>query len=195
MNAKAEQRPGRVSTVVVPKSRLLVGALPGIDWSDAYAVSFPRRPPGDPQEWADAIFHSPPLWVAALVGVREVLVRVVGIERGGPHAFDTVSWNADEVLLGIDQRHLSFRASVLLEPTRVVLSTVVQVHNRRGRAYSAVVRRVHPLVARSMLRRAARTMSVTPGGQSSGIERRSPTGRSESGNANEPARTHHSITS
>jgi len=195
MTTKTEQRPGRVSTVAVPRSALLAVALPGIDWSDAYAVSFPDRPPGDPQEWADAIFHSPPAWVAALFGVREVLVRVVGIERGGPHAFDTVSWNADEVLLGIDQRHLSFRASVLLEPTRVVLSTVVQVHNKRGRAYSAVVRRVHPVVVRTMLRRAARTMSVTPGSQSSGIERRSPTTRSVSGNASEPARTHHCITS
>jgi hypothetical protein len=195
MNTMTEQRPGRVSAVTVPESPLLARALPRMDWSDAYAVAFPGLRPGNPQEWADAIFHSPPLWVAALVGVREVLVCLVGIERGGSHAFDTVAWNADEVLLGIDQRHLSFRASVLVEPTRVVLSSVVQVHSRRGRAYSAVVRRIHPVVVRAMLRRAARTMTLSAGGQSSGMERRSPTGRSVSGNAREPARTHHSITS
>jgi hypothetical protein len=63
------------------------------------------------------------------------------------------------VLLGIDQSHLGFRASVLLESRRVVLSTVVRVHNRRGRAYSAVVRRLHPLVVRTMLARAARTVA------------------------------------
>jgi hypothetical protein len=156
MNAK-------VSAVAVPESALLVGALPGVEWSDAYAVSFPGRPPGHPQDWVDAIFHSPPLWIGVLFGAREVLVRIVGIERGGSHAFDTVSANDDEVLIGIDQRHLSFRASVLLEPTRVVLSTVVSVHNRRGRAYWALVRRIHPVVVRTMLTRAARTLSNSPG--------------------------------
>jgi Protein of unknown function (DUF2867) len=155
------ERPGEVRAVAVPKSPLLAGALAAVDWSDAYAVSFPGRPPGDPLAWADAIFHSPPLWVGALFGVREVLVRLIGIEPGGGHAFDTVAWHADEVLLGIDQRHLAFRASVLLAPHRVVLTTVVTVHNRRGRAYSAVVRRVHPVVIRAMLARAARRMAAS----------------------------------
>ena len=150
-----------VSTVDVPDSPLLSDALPSIDWSDAYALSFPEGPRGHPQEWADAIFHRPPLWIGVLFGVREVLVRIVGIERGGSHVFDTISSDADEVLLGIDQGHLSFRASVLLEPTRVVLSTVVKVHNGRGRAYSALVRRVHPVVVRTMLARAARKMAPT----------------------------------
>jgi uncharacterized protein DUF2867 len=150
----------RTEPVAVPRSRLLAGALPAVDWSDAYAVSFPGRPPGDPQQWADAIFHSPPLWVGALFGVREVLVRLAGIEPGTRHAFDTLDWNPDEVLLGIDQSHLGFRASVLLERRRVVLSTVVRVHNRRGRLYSAVVRRVHPLVVRSMLARAAQRVAA-----------------------------------
>jgi Protein of unknown function (DUF2867) len=152
------QRPGEAYVVAVPQTSLLVDALPVVDWSDAYAVSFPGRPPGNPQEWADAIFHRPPLWVAALFGVREALVRLVGIEPGGDHAFDTIAWHPDEVLVGIDQSHLGFRASVLLERRRVVLSTVVHVHNRRGRAYSALVRRVHPLVVRTMLSRAARRM-------------------------------------
>ena len=155
------QRLGEVTTVAVPPSPLLARALPSIDWSDAYAVSLADRPNGYPQEWADAIFRSPPLWVGLLFGVREVLVRTIGIERGGSHVFDTVSWRPDEVLLGIDQGHLSFRASVLLEPHRVVLTTVVKVHNRRGRLYSALVRRVHPVVVRTMLARAARTMTAS----------------------------------
>jgi hypothetical protein len=49
---------------------------------------------------------------------------------------------------------------VLLERRRVVLSTVVRVHNRRGRLYSAVVRRIHPLVVRSMLARAAQRVAA-----------------------------------
>jgi hypothetical protein len=152
------ERPGRPYAVGVPASPLLASALPAVDWSDAWAVACPQGPPGDPQQWADAAFHAPPVWVKVLFGLREAAVGLVGIERGGSHAFDIVAWSPDEVLVGIDQQHLSFRASVLLEPRRVVLSTVVQVHNRRGRAYSAVVRRLHPLVVRTMLARAANAM-------------------------------------
>ena len=149
-------RPRRAHQVAVPRSPLLTRALPAVDWSDAYAVSFADGPPGDPLAWADAVFHAPPPWVRVLFGLREATVRLAGIERGGAHAFDTLAWSADELLLGIDQKHLSFRASVLLEPTRVVVSTVVHVHNRRGRAYSALVRRIHPMVVRAMLSKAAR---------------------------------------
>jgi len=146
---------GRVSAVPVPVTLLLAEALPQVDWADAYAV---RRPAGssmDPQVWANAVFREPPLWVGALLVVRESVVRLVGIDRAGSGAFDPVARANNEVLLGIDQSHLAFRASVLCEPERVVVSTVVNVHNRRGRFYSLIVRRVHPAVVRAMLRRAA----------------------------------------
>jgi hypothetical protein len=138
----------------------LAHALPSVDWSDAYAVTVAGGPVRHPQQWADAIFQEPPPWVRALFGVRELLVRAVGIEPGGSHVFDTVSWSPNEVLLGVDQGHLGFRASVLVEPGRVVVSTVVEVRNRRGLVYSALVRRLHPFVIRGMLARAARKMAA-----------------------------------
>ena len=88
-------KPGHVYAIPLPTTPLLTGALPYVDWSDAYAVLTPRGAPRrDPQEWAGAIFHSPPLWVRALFGVREVAVRLVGIERGGSHVFATVTGEA-----------------------------------------------------------------------------------------------------
>ena len=153
-------RSRRPCLVPVPWSPLLADALPRVDWSDAYAVPVsPEAPCRDAQEWADAVFHAPPLWVRALFGLRELLVGAVGIERGGAHVFDTVSRRADEVLLGVDQAHLSFRASVLVERDRVVVTTLVALHNRRGAAYSALVRRVHPLIVRTLLARAAQAMA------------------------------------
>ena len=77
-------KPGRVYAIPLPTTPLLTGALPYVDWSDAYAVFTPSGAPRhDPQEWADAIFHGPPLWIRALFGLREVVVRLMGIERGG----------------------------------------------------------------------------------------------------------------
>jgi hypothetical protein len=147
-----------VTAVPVPVTLLLADALPRVDWSDAYAVRRPAGSSADPQVWADAVFREPPLWVGALLVVRESLVRLVGIDRAGGRAFDPVARVDDEVLLGIDQSHLAFRASVLCEPERVVVSTIVNVHNRRGRLYCLVVRVVHPAVVRAMLRRAAARM-------------------------------------
>lgn len=153
---------GRVSAVPVPGTPLLAEALPHVDWADAYAVGRPDGSPSDPQVWADAVFRSAPVWVGALLVARESLVRLVGIDRAGRQAFDPVARTDDEVLLGIDQSHLDFRASVLCEPERVVVSTVVHLHNRRGRFYSLIVRRAHPTVVRAMLRRAAARMPLEP---------------------------------
>jgi hypothetical protein len=154
-------------TMETPRSRptepqrtpLLTGALPHVDWRDAQAVAALPGTPLDPQAWADAVFRDPPRWVLAALGLRELLVGLVGIHRGGPGAFDTLARTGNEVLLGTDSNHLDFRASVRREPDRVVLTTVVRLHNRRGRVYSALVRPVHPIVVRAMLNRAARRIT------------------------------------
>ncbi len=154
-------RAGTVIAVDVPDTPLLAIALTNATWSDAYAAFVPIGAEGrDPQEWADKIFRAPSWPVRALIGVRQLAVRAVGIEPGSSHAFDTLARTPNEVLLGTDQKHLSFRASVLVEVDRVVVSTVVQVHNHRGRAYFAIVCRIHPWVVRRMLARATKRMEV-----------------------------------
>jgi hypothetical protein len=108
------------------------------------------------------MFRDPPAWVVGAMGLREALVGTVGIARGGESSFDTVARTDDEVLLGTDERHLDFRTSVRREPDRVVLSTVVHLHDARGRAYFALVRLVHPVIVRAMLTRAAHRLSRRP---------------------------------
>ncbi len=97
----------RAREVEVSSGGLLPGALPRVDWSDAYAVTDVEGLPEDPQVWADAVFRGPPTWVRLLLGLREALVGLVGIERAGSSAFDTLERTDTEVLLGIDQRHLT----------------------------------------------------------------------------------------
>jgi hypothetical protein len=142
-----------------PTGGLLDGALPRVDFVDAHEVRWRPGMPTDPQVWADAIFRDPPAWVVAALGLRQALVGLVGIDRGDGSSFATVARAADEVLLGTDERHLDFRASVRREATRVVVTTVVTLHNARGRGYFAIVRPLHPIVVRSMLNRAARRLS------------------------------------
>ncbi len=156
----------RVRAVPVPTAAtLLHDSVHRPELADAFAL---RVPPGtsiDPQEWADAVFRSPPRVVVALLHLRNRLVTPFGIERGDASAFDTIARTDREVLLGTDASHLAFRAGVLVEPdadgTTVTVATLAATRSRAGRAYLGAVRLVHPLVVRAMLRHAGRT-TVAP---------------------------------
>lgn len=139
-------------------------ALERPDFVDAFAVRLRPGMPTDPVRWASAIFDRPPRWVRALMAARQALVGLVGIDRGDRSTFAVRAHTAAEAVVGADARHLDFRAVVAVEPTRVVLTTVVRQHNRRGRAYFALVRRVHPAVVAAMLTRAATRLSRAPRG-------------------------------
>src|SRR5918999_1023516 len=96
----------RARTAGAPNTSLLAGALPRVDWTDAHAVAAMPGTPLDPQAWADAVFRDPPRWVLAALGLRELLVGFVGIDRSGAGAFDTLARTENEVLLGTDSDHL-----------------------------------------------------------------------------------------
>ncbi|GGQ61473.1 DUF2867 domain-containing protein [Couchioplanes azureus] len=155
----------RVRAVPVPAATLLEGTIGRPDLADAFALRVPPGTTTDPQDWADAVFRNPPRAVVALLRLRNRLVAPFGIERGDESAFATITRTDREVLLGTDAGHLDFRAGVLVEPdadgTTVTVSTLAATRSPAGRAYLAVVRLVHPLVVRAMLRHAGRT-TVAP---------------------------------
>jgi hypothetical protein len=61
-------------------------------------------------------------------------------------------------VLGVDDRHLDFRASVLLRraDNRLAITTAVRCHNLLGRLYLASILPFHILVAADVLRRLRR---------------------------------------
>ncbi|GIE47406.1 hypothetical protein Ani05nite_09400 [Amorphoplanes nipponensis] len=157
---------GRVRAVPVPAAAtLLHGSLGRPELADAFALRVPPGTTTDPQAWADAVFRRPPRVVVALLRLRNRLVVPLGIERGDASAFDTIGRDDRQVLLGTDAGHLDFRAGVLVQPdaagTTVTVATLAATRSRAGRAYLAVVRLVHPLVVRAMLRHAGR-VTVAP---------------------------------
>jgi hypothetical protein len=103
--------------------------------------------------------------------VRDAIVACLGLKTARHLAtladrvgiFKVYSTNQAEIVLGEDDKHLDFRISILCfeeaetEGSRqLVFSTVVQCHNRLGRAYIFVIAPFHRLVVRASLRRAAR---------------------------------------
>lgn len=142
-------------------SRLLPDALPRVDFADAFQVSAHPSLPSEPEIWRDA-FLRPPAVVRALMRTRNALVRLAGIRPASrDDAFAAIARDEGrEVLMGTDDGHLDFRLSVLTDGQRITFTTLVAVHNRRGRLYWAVVRWFHPPVVRAMARRAHREIAL-----------------------------------
>ncbi|MFD7664038.1 DUF2867 domain-containing protein [Streptomyces sp. NPDC059788] len=147
LNRLLWDRPTAVA--VPPGARLARTAFARTDFTDAWQLPLPPGMPRDPAAWK-------------------------GVLRGAfPEQGRATTADGGELLLGRDARHLDFRASILIESPaagpgertvghdgRVTLSTVVRLHNTGGRLYFAVVRRVHPVLARATLRRTHRRLAL-----------------------------------
>jgi uncharacterized protein DUF2867 len=144
-----------VQTVAVPPSPMAERTLPRVDYADAFAVALPADAPRDPEALADRVFHSPPKWVLAAMGARNALVRAIGLKTPGSArtGFPLLHRDEREVVFGLDDRHLDFRVSVIVEGDTAVVATHVWLRNALGRAYFAPVRLVHPIVVKAMMRR------------------------------------------
>ena len=79
--------------------------------------------------------------------------------------FPILSRSESELVLGVDDRHLDFKLSILIRASDgeidfdVVATTVVDCHNNFGRAYLTLIKPFHVLVVRSNLNRALETMA------------------------------------
>jgi Protein of unknown function (DUF2867) len=167
---------GRITSVAIPATSDIARFYPATDLADAFAIDLPAGTTTSPEVLARFIFSHQAPWVAALMTLRDALVASFGlktskqlrksVDKAAPPRvgiFKVYSANAQEIVLGEDDRHLDFRASVLRSviagsagEQRLVLSTVVRCHNRLGRFYIFVIAPFHRLVVRASLRRASR---------------------------------------
>lgn len=139
--------------------------LPRPDHCDVLVVPLPPGAPTDPATWARAVFdvRHGPRWVAALLRVRQVAVRAIGLAPAPHDTFVVREVQGEEALLAFDDRHLDFRVGVAVDAHRDLLrvTTAVRLHGWRGRVYFTPVRVVHPLVTAAMIRSAVRRYRVT----------------------------------
>ncbi|MER5541071.1 DUF2867 domain-containing protein [Streptomyces sp. NPDC002586] len=152
----------RVLSVPIPDDSSLQSLVPRVDYSDAFAVRLPPDAGTDAGEWADRFFADPPSWIRRMLALRDALVGMFGLKTNDLEAavpFPELTRTEREVVYGVDDRHLDFRASVHVarsgEDVRLSVATVVHQHSLFGRLYFLPVRVVHPLIIRSMLRRVA----------------------------------------
>ncbi|UZN04031.1 DUF2867 domain-containing protein [Cellulomonas sp. S1-8] len=134
--------------------------LPRPDFCDVTVVPLPADAATDPAAWALAVFDVArgPRWVAALMGVRQAAVRLLGLTPAPRDTFAVREVQGEEALLAFDDRHLDFRVGVGVDTERHLLRvvTAVRLHGWRGRVYFAPVRLAHPVVTEAMMRSAVR---------------------------------------
>ena len=169
-----------VREVPLPDGSLVSRAFAVTHYADAFALTLPAgaAPGGD--ALVRALASSMPWWVAALLRVRDRAVALVGLKslggvereaaerttfQPGDRAglFNIYARTDDEILMGADDRHLNFRASMLVRADAdghaAVLSTVVRYNGRLGRFYFFFVRPFHRRIIPAMLRRVRRQLA------------------------------------
>jgi Protein of unknown function (DUF2867) len=131
------------------------------DFVDMAAVPLPPGAPTDPRVWARAVFSHPPLPVKALLGLRQLLVPLIGVPRAPRSIFDVDEVVGEEAVIAVDDVHLDFRCGVAVDPARALVrvTTVVRLKGWRGRLYFAPVRLAHSPVVHAMLAGASRRLA------------------------------------
>ena len=164
----------RVRFVHPPAESGMAHLFPSADMVDAYAIAIPAGTGRDIDTLVHAVLGNPAPWFRVLLAVRDTIMAAIGVKTSGDvrtragesgaetiDFFPVLSRSNSELIVGEDDRHLDFRASVLLRAgtggmgDEVVATTVVHCHNRLGRGYLALIMPFHRLVVRSNLRRAA----------------------------------------
>lgn len=166
-----------VRPCAVPADSALARLLPGAHFHDAYevAVAHPER---SALQHLQAALAATPAWVDGAMWLRNRVVACFGLKNLGglgqarraeqppPRQpgdrvgiFTLRSLSDDEVLVEDDDRHLRVVLSVRRlpahgeQPARIVLGTVVHLHNLLGRLYMLPVTPMHKLIAPAVLAR------------------------------------------
>lgn len=164
----------KVTAVALPSPSLVEHALTPCHYFDTFSVLAPMSTFGCVDALARASTEMP-RWVDLLMGLRNRIVKVFGLKTepdemlrsayDGPIVpgsavgiFPVLARSPDEILMGLDDKHLDFRFSLALqlrpEGECAIATTTVRFNNLWGRLYFAVVKPFHRRIIPSMLRAA-----------------------------------------
>lgn len=165
----------RIRQVPCPSDSAISEWLREASLADAFAVDLTAQEAARGIEsLARSTLGHPAPWLRALLSIRDMAVRPLGVksseqmrrqavDAGADHIdfFRIISRTESEIVVGEDDRHLDFRASLLLRRNddttgaELVATTVVHCHNLAGRAYLFAIAPFHRQVIRSNLASAA----------------------------------------
>ncbi|BDD11444.1 hypothetical protein FUAX_38760 (plasmid) [Fulvitalea axinellae] len=160
----------------VPDSEGIRNALSRVDFSDTFSTTNHQD---SLEEIAKLIFgKKPPAWVQGLFRFRIAVGKLFGLKsvtpddysqefsEGGYIGFFKIFRIAEnEIIVGEDDKHLKFRASILKtdEPDfNIKVTTLVEFNNAMGKMYMFSIGPFHRMVVKSMIKNAEKRNKDTP---------------------------------
>ena len=150
----------------IPEKSIVTNGFDSIDYFDTYRIVSSTS--GSAAEIADRIFkHNMPDWAKWLMYIRASIVWIFGIKTGKEMMreeqeaiFPVIEQNENEIVSGVNDKHLDFRVSVLIDRENlfIYLTTIVHFNNIWGRMYFLPVKPFHNLIIKSMLCKVAKTL-------------------------------------
>ena len=159
-----------IKTKRIPENSLISKDFNNFHYCDSYSIKTQTNESID--KITTDIFQTPK-WADMLMGVRNTVVKLVGLKSGGYKKninisdyypigsravyFTVIDRNENEILMAENDKHLNFRVSVMtnrIENSVIInLTTLVKYNNFLGRLYFLPVRPFHSIIVISMLRR------------------------------------------
>lgn len=124
------------------------------------------RPGTTAEEVVRGFFTSAPPMMKALMGLRNVLVKLFGLKTGAGSPpldsspivagrkiglFEIAEIDEHHVVMGTDDKHLDFRVRITIEDTVVTCRTQVKFNNSTGRFYFRAIQPFHHVIVPKIL--------------------------------------------
>lgn len=155
----------KVKEESTPATEGIQHALPTIDFTDTFSTTNHQE---DLKTISKLIFATLPNWIGFLMKIRNTIVKRFGLKAEKPenyHSsfevggfigfFQIFSIDQNEIMLGLDDRHLNFRVSIYNSNENqfnIKVTTLVQYNNLFGKIYMTIVKPFHTIVIKRMIK-------------------------------------------
>jgi hypothetical protein len=142
----------------IPKNSVIASGFDKIDYCDTYRIV---KTTNETAEEIAAKMVKMPKWVNWLMSIRDSVVGIFGLKtskeilEGQTTNFPVIEQHENEIVMGENDRHLDFRASVLVdrENSFIYLTTIVHFNNFFGWLYFLPVKPFHKIIVKSSLKK------------------------------------------
>ena len=137
----------------------LIGKYLPVDYSDRITGRAVRET--DVDTLFHLMFEDFPGPVRFLLKLRDTLVKPLGLKVNTSFRDHIIERNENEIIVGMDDRHLGFWVSIFVSDTcDVEVRTFVRFHNCLGRIYFAGIWCFHKLIVAGVFRRALKIINA-----------------------------------
>jgi hypothetical protein len=141
---------------VAPANSMITTDFGRVDYCDSYRI---KKPTNDSPEQIVVQLFKLSKWVIGLMILRNWLVRPFGLktetEPESATFFPVIDRNDNEMVMGINDKHLNFRVSMLIdrEKSFIYTTTVVHYNNSWGKVYFILIKPFHRIIMKSAIKR------------------------------------------